>query len=83
MSGHDWRELCHCGHHKDTHFDKKHCCLGMHCDCAAYRDVNDPLPTPRKLGSHLEITDTKVTPLLPHPMWCTCVDCSTYDTGDP
>lgn len=36
------REVCACGHDKATHYEKKHTCLGMACDCVRYRDENAP-----------------------------------------
>ena len=39
------RAVCHCGHHRDTHFEKSGTCLGIGCDvgaCTAYR--SDRLP---------------------------------------
>lgn len=38
-------EVCHCGHNKATHFEEKHTCLGMLCDCKKYIDRDDPLPS--------------------------------------
>lgn len=39
------REVCHCGHDIDTHFERTHSCLGMGCDdCDRYRDENRPDP---------------------------------------
>lgn len=35
-------ELCKCGHHKDTHFESKHTCLGTLCSCERYRDKDAP-----------------------------------------
>lgn len=37
-------ETCKCSHDKATHFDEKHACLGMLCDCSAYVDQNTPDP---------------------------------------
>ena len=37
-----YRHTCHCGHDRDTHFERRHACLGMRCDCDAY--VNEHAP---------------------------------------
>lgn len=47
------RQICHCGHDIDTHFESKHACLGMGCDdCKSYRDALAPDPTVRKKPVH-------------------------------
>lgn len=50
MSG--YRQLCHCGHHKDSHYRSESTCLGMLCECKRYRDVDappdPPHPPPKK-----------------------------------
>lgn len=40
------REVCHCGHAKDTHTIKA--CDGMYCDCEEYVNEFDPPPTKRQ-----------------------------------
>ncbi len=42
------RQVCHCQHDKDTHHDKRHNCLAVHCDCREYVNENDPLPKRRQ-----------------------------------
>ncbi len=44
-------EICHCGHNKATHFEEKHTCLGMLCDCKRYTDRDDPLPSEMKAAA--------------------------------
>jgi hypothetical protein len=39
-------EICHCGHDKATHFEEKHTCLGMRCDCEEFVHRDDPKPKP-------------------------------------
>ena len=46
-----WKEICRCGHHKDTHFKSESTCLGMRCDCLRYRDDSVP-ETPRIMWSN-------------------------------
>ncbi len=35
-------EVCHCGCAKATHWEEKHNCLGMQCECRMYIDRDDP-----------------------------------------
>lgn len=62
-------EMCHCGHHKDTHHDGGNGdCLGMGCnDCKGYRDAEKP--------------DTlNHEPERPrHASWCQCYSCKRYE----
>ncbi len=55
-------EVCHCGHDKDTHHQKKHACLGMGCDpeCHTFVDRND-LDRPERIQ--------RPTPMLPSDSW--------------
>lgn len=43
------RQVCHCGHHRATHFENAGACLGLGCDgiCKHYRD--DQKPDTKKL----------------------------------
>lgn len=36
------KDHCHCGHAKETHFEKKHSCLGVYCECRKYQLYSDP-----------------------------------------
>ena len=56
-------EMCHCGHHKDTHFKTltgTADCLGMGCnDCRYYSSADKPesLPSMRyRTTKHIHIT---------------------------
>ena len=80
-------EVCHCGHDIATHFDEKHACLGMHCDCPKYVHRDDP-DTRKQVLSYAppahpdrdRDTDPIITPVV-HPLWCTCATC--YPGGWP
>lgn len=39
-----YTQTCHCGHDKDTHFEKSDKCLGMLCECPEYTHEHEPLP---------------------------------------
>lgn len=41
------KDHCHCGHAKETHFEKKHTCLGIHCECRKYQLYSDPYVSER------------------------------------
>ncbi len=50
-------EVCHCGHNKVTHFEEKHTCLGMLCDCKRYIDRDDPKPSAIKAAAPVHPID--------------------------
>lgn len=76
------RQLCKCGHHKDTHYDKEYACLGACCECKRYRnedEPNEPLPTSRMRWAPVIIHD----PNRPHiNKSCRCQLCRDYDQWD-
>ena len=41
-------EICHCGNDRASHFEGKHACLALACDCTSYVDRWDPKPPPTK-----------------------------------
>ena len=41
-----FKQLCQCGHDVTSHFDKKHNCLGMYCDCKMYLKPGEKAPAP-------------------------------------
>lgn len=69
------REVCHCGHAKNTHFEGKEACLGSRCDCPGYRDDMQPDPlkaAPRNPNHGVKFQrDGSWTP-------CQCYDCKRY-----
>lgn len=81
-------QICHCGHDKDTHFERRHTCLGVHCECLAFVHRDDPdrpertaKRNPRPDGwdgvpdcAYPDPQDSIVTPLV-HPSWCMCGQC--------
>lgn len=68
-----FKEICRCGHDKDTHYKKREACLGVHCDCARYRDANDP-PEPETLRGIPVASNLK-----PHAdVWCPCQQCADW-----
>jgi hypothetical protein len=68
--------LCHCGHDVSTHFDGKHTCLGMLCDCTSFRNRDLPDPPKPKARVALPVDDgwSDPTPQT-HPTGCTCIIC--------
>ncbi len=61
------KTICHCGHDRDTHFERgAGDCLGVGCnDCPGYRDSLYP--------------DTLIRPKAKpstHPAWCQCASCN-------
>ncbi len=83
-------EVCHCGHSKSAHYEEKHTCLGMLCECDSYTDRDDPKPKtvsiPFKLPFSMDFASTP-TPVMPsgtptHPTGCTCAVCA-YSFGTP
>lgn len=34
--------MCHCGHHLETHFDRRYACLAAKCECRRYIDASSP-----------------------------------------
>lgn len=72
--------VCHCSHDISSHYEEKHTCLGMLCDCAAYADRDDPKPkkVTKTAPAPAPVHDPDpgiATPVLPHAMWCTCATC--------
>ncbi len=73
-------QQCHCGHDKATHYEEKHTCLGMLCDCSRYTHRDDPLPKvtliyPKIIG-FVDCDDAVDTPRIPScPSFCRCIDC--------
>lgn len=77
------REVCHCGHHKDTHHDGgAGDCLGIGCnvgekvkDCPFYRDDSkpDPLRAKPKNPNHESRWNSRYG-------WvaCQCYECKRY-----
>jgi hypothetical protein len=61
--------MCHCGHHKDTHFDGgKGACLGIGCNhCKSFRDDTK---------SDMQRPPPPVRP--DHGSWCECYGCRKY-----
>lgn len=44
---HTLKDTCVCGHAKETHYEGKYACLGMHCDdCHGYENASSPAPSP-------------------------------------
>ncbi len=80
-------EVCHCGHSKHAHFELKHTCLGMLCECKQYADRDDPLPKPptrlqpQSFNDVDDWADTQRVPIT-HPMGCTCSVCA-FNFGVP
>lgn len=71
------RETCHCGHHKDTHFESAGACLGMRCDdCLSYRD--DARPDPKTLVPRKPNHPAKWRPRAGRYEDCGCYDCKRY-----
>lgn len=82
--------ICHCGHDRDSHFESKHTCLGMLCDCRSYRDRDIPLPKPPPRQKAIAMPapddddDTGDPPpstqppstLRMHPVGCICAACA-------
>lgn len=58
--------VCHCGHDVATHFEEKHTCLGMRCDCEKYTHRDDPLPKKRAVRPK-------------HASHCRCLACKEAD----
>src|SRR5690242_19030989 len=67
----DRRDVCKCGHARDTHFEKTGPCLGVACnDCQRYRDPDEP-DGPAELA-----------PRPNHAGWCRCYACKQHiDAG--
>lgn len=42
----DWtyKNECKCGHHRDSHFEGKHSCLGLYCECTRFWKEGEPEP---------------------------------------
>jgi hypothetical protein len=69
------REVCRCGHDRDTHFGEKHdgACTGLGCNvmtmnCRRFRDETDKTPStlpPPGQGRNVR----------GHASWCRCYDC--------
>jgi hypothetical protein len=67
-----YREVCHCGcdklsHYRDPSSGKRFSCLNARCECKRYVDQRDPPPPPerkRRWG---------------HPATCQCFDCKQLD----
>ncbi len=85
-------EQCHCGHAKATHWEEKHNCLGMLCECRMYIDRDDPdrkerTQAPAPVLPTVNVTEyvdwVSVTPMVPHPWWCACTDCVAAGAGMP
>lgn len=76
-------EVCHCGHDRVSHFECKHTCLGMHCECRMYIHRDDPdraerMKDPNAPKPWTDAERDLPTPVI-HPVWCTCPDC--YPAG--
>jgi hypothetical protein len=79
--------VCHCGHHKTSHYEESGTCLGVLCDCSRYTDRDDPKPQAMKAAPvvpDLDIEeDCPITlPMIPvpsnpypHPTGCVCSAC--------
>ncbi len=74
--------ICHCSHDISSHFEGKHTCLGMLCDCTSFRnrDVPLPKPLPRVKATPMPAPDD-VDPIT-HPTGCLCSVCA-YRWGTP
>ena len=77
-----YQDVCHCGHHKDSHYLGKHTCLGMLCDCEKYIHRDEPKPVKPVAPRKKPVDDWDLlTPTMIHPTWCTCPVC--YIPGLP
>lgn len=75
--------VCHCGHDKASHFEEKHTCLGMLCECKAYADRDKPPPPKPKaivypvINPFDDFDNCPDTPRIDtHPTGCTCAVCA-------
>lgn len=73
------REVCRCGHAKDTHHEKKHACTGLACDCPAYRDENSKEAPPTEPSIRIATDDDPRRRNRPHAdPSCGCAACLSY-----
>jgi hypothetical protein len=80
------KQLCKCGHHKDTHFEKEASCLGMHCECKRFVDETDePVPSTQRTHSWSWHVDPKKNkPHINMECRCTlCLDWWSFNMGGP
>ncbi len=75
-----WAQVCHCGHDRASHFEGKHTCLGMLCDCRAYADREVPKPKagpayPKINPMPDDFDPSPDTPRMPCPPGCVCPAC--------
>ena len=69
-------EVCHCSHDRDSHYEHRHTCLAMLCDCQTYTHRDDPKPVIKPAPRPAKAAPVDLpTPVLPHAMWCTCPAC--------
>lgn len=70
-------EVCHCGHHRATHYQERRNCLGVLCDCPRFADrlhEDKPSRVPRRVVKRA----VPEAPITTPDLWP-----DDYDTGDP
>lgn len=55
----DWRlrDECKCGHERDSHHERTHNCLAIHCDCVRFRKPGEPEPAAKRYEPPQHVDD--------------------------